>query len=93
MAGTVDWDRIRSFAHANIAPPDDWPKGIKPISLEGAALFGLDADFRLYWDGKLVQVSRRFDLTFWQKVGAVLTVGSAVAVAVVTVANFLIELL
>ena len=46
-------------------------------------------DGRLFWNGNPVVTERPLSLTFWQKFGAVLTVASAVTVAVVNVASFL----
>ncbi|MFA6020331.1 MAG: hypothetical protein WC722_08730 [Rhodospirillales bacterium] len=77
----IDWDRIRKHAYADVHGPSDWPQGIKPISLDGTGLFGLDAKHRLYWDGKLVHVERGISLTFWQKTGAIIGIAAAVVAA------------
>ncbi len=36
--------------------------------MEGLGLLGLDEHYRLYWDGKPVEM--RYRLTFWQTIGA-----------------------
>jgi hypothetical protein len=57
---TLDWERIRSGALSREAPPAEWPEGVRPIALDGMALFGLDKDLALYWDGKLVEIKKPF---------------------------------
>jgi hypothetical protein len=66
-----------------------WPADVRSISLEGLEFLGVDSTGRIYWDGKPVEITRTFSLTWWQKVGAVATVVSAVAVAVVEWLQFL----
>ncbi len=46
-------------------------------------------DGRLFWNGRPIVTERPLSLTFWQKFGAVLTVASAVTVAIVAVATLL----
>lgn len=43
-----------------------WPEKVKPIGLDGLEYLGVDRDGQLYWDGKLVDVGRRIDLSRWQ---------------------------
>jgi hypothetical protein len=74
-------------AQSTGARPADWPEGIRPISVEGLSHIGVGNDGSLYWDGKPIQVARRFDLSVWQKIGAVLTVTAALAAAGGTVAS------
>lgn len=78
----LDWDHIRRVAIADGNSPSDWPGHVRPISLEGLGLLGIDAQHRLYWDGKPVEL--RTALTFWQSVGAVAVVISAVVGAIAT---------
>lgn len=74
-------------AQSTAARPDGWPKGVRPISVDGLGHMGVGDDGTLYWDGKPIQVARRFDLSFWQKTGAVLTVFAALAAAGGSVAS------
>lgn len=48
----ADWADIRRNANSGVQPPEDWPPGVKPISMAGASLFGIDGRDRLYWDGR-----------------------------------------
>ena len=66
MAQQIDWEHTRTIAYASVEPPSDWPKGVRPISIEGTSLFGLDGSNRLYWDGEAVVVKRMLDLRWWQ---------------------------
>ena len=72
----------------NHPPPADWPKGIRPISLEGTSLFGLDPKGRLYWDGEEIVVTRKLELTPWQQrlAGAVAVV--AILVGLTQLADY-----
>jgi hypothetical protein len=43
-----------------MTPPADWPDGVRPISIEGVSLLGIDpATNQLYWDGKQVVLRDR----------------------------------
>lgn len=53
-------------------PQKDWPPGVEPISFGDTARLCVGRDGQLYWDGKPVVTRRRFDLSRWQKFGAVL---------------------
>lgn len=82
----TDWDRIRANRWAKVSGPLHWPQHIRPISLSGTALFGLDEEGGLYWDGKPVEIRRRLDLTkderwFALAVGFFTILGSLGAVA------------
>ena len=66
--------------------PSKWPDGIRVISLGELDALGVDADGRLYWHGKPVEVGRRLDLTKTQAwvaviVAAFTVIGSIGAVA------------
>jgi hypothetical protein len=53
MAGT--WQEIRAVRYSTVSPPPEWPVGVRPISIEGLSLLGIDpATNQLYWDGKQV---------------------------------------
>jgi hypothetical protein len=50
----TDWRNIRTYKISNDRP-DDWPDGVRAISQQGLALFGIkEATGELYWDGKRV---------------------------------------
>jgi hypothetical protein len=74
-------------AQSTAARPPGWPAGIRPISVDGLNHIGVGDDGSLYWDGNPIQVARRFDLSLWQKIGAALTVLSALAAAGGSVAS------
>jgi hypothetical protein len=64
---TKTWDDIRSFRYSMVDPPPTWPSGVRPISQEGLALFGIDPTTdRLFWDGKQVVLRDRIRLNWWQ---------------------------
>jgi hypothetical protein len=43
-----------------MTPPPEWPPGVRPVSMEGVSLLGIDpATNRLYWDGKQVVLRER----------------------------------
>jgi hypothetical protein len=49
-----------------------WPKDVRPIAMAEANGLGIDADGRLYWNGKPVEIiGRRIDLTWTQTVIAI----------------------
>ena len=70
----VDWEQIRRTSRSD-ERPNDWPADVRGISMNGAALLGVDDQNRLYWDGKRVPT---VTLTFWQKAGALTVAASAV---------------
>ena len=49
-----------------------WPAGVEEISLGDMSRFGVDAQKRLYYDGKPVEIRRRLDLSGWEKTFALL---------------------
>jgi hypothetical protein len=67
--------------------PQTWPRGVRPISLEELDCLGLDAQHRLYWNGKRVRTG--VELSFWQSLGAVITVGSLLVTGVKDGTEFL----
>jgi hypothetical protein len=81
------WHEIRGVRYSPMTPPADWPDGVRPISIEGVSLLGIDpATNQLYWDGKQVVLRDR-----------VVTLGGVerflVALAAVgTVGMFIVEL-
>ena len=42
--------------------PAHWPKGVRPISLEGLSYLGVASDGYLYWDGRPIAVRKTFEL-------------------------------
>lgn len=69
------------WAQSTGEPHPGWPKGVRPISMEGIDALGVGDDGRVYWDGRAIVTEKRLTLSFWQKVGGVLTVASAIVVA------------
>ena len=55
--------------------------------MAGSALLGVDDQNRLYWDGHLVEIRRRIDLTRGQSVFAWVTLAVAVIAALGTAAQ------
>jgi hypothetical protein len=68
-------------------PPAGWPKDVRPISMEGAALLGVDPDGKLYWAGEPVRTESRLNLTNAQTVIALLTAVAAVIGATAALAQ------
>lgn len=65
-----EWADLRARKYSKVAPPPDWPEGVRPISVEGVGLFGIDTDGQLYWDGKRVETVSRLSLTRRQRIVA-----------------------
>jgi hypothetical protein len=81
-----EWDDIRTHRYSTMAPPPEWPAGVRPISIEGVTLIGIDpATNKLFWDGKEVVVRDRVRLGGWTNFLAIL-------VAVGTFGTSLVEL-
>lgn len=72
----------------NSEPGTNWPDGVRPITIGETRSLGVDSDRNIYWDGKPIQIRKTFDLSFWQKFGALLTVLSAVAASTVSVLQY-----
>ncbi|MGI0525738.1 hypothetical protein [Rhizobium giardinii] len=81
MNEKVDWDAARRQPFADVETPDDWPKGVRPMSWQGINLLGADGVGGLYWDGKKVQTVTR--LGFVER-----ALATAVAVGTVSMAIF-----
>jgi len=75
----VNWDRIRRFKWSDAAPPPDWDQSLRPISQRGLALFALDGQGKLYWDGQLVETHARLRLTWLQMIIGGIVVAGTVA--------------
>ncbi len=52
-------------------PHVGWPADVTPIGVEDLDRLGLDGRNQLFWDGKRVEVRNRLDLTWLQKLLAV----------------------
>ena len=58
MAGT--WQEIRAARYSIMTPPPEWPAGVRPISIDGVSLFGINPESnKLYWDGREIVVRDR----------------------------------
>jgi hypothetical protein len=67
------WDEIRAFRYSTVAPPPGWPDNVRPISIDGVTLFGIDpATNKLYWDGREIVVRDRLRLGGWANFLAIL---------------------
>jgi hypothetical protein len=56
-------DELRRVPHQTI-DKSKWPSTVRPISTSEGDGLGIDADGRLYWNGKPVEIiGRRLDLT------------------------------
>jgi hypothetical protein len=59
-------EELQRIPHQTI-DKSTWPKTIRPISLSESDGLGIDADGRLHWNGKPVEIiGRRLDLTWTQ---------------------------
>jgi len=84
MAGS--WQEIRAVRYSTMTPPPEWPSNVRPISLEGVSLLGIDPTTnKLYWDGKEVVVRDRVRLGSLERI-------LAVFVAIGTFGAFIVEL-
>jgi hypothetical protein len=77
----LNWEQIRQLAGSQVGAPG-WPQNVKAITLPDLNLLGIDDENRLYWNGHPVEIRRRLDLTFWQKVGAWVT-GLAIVIGAI----------
>jgi hypothetical protein len=84
MAGT--WQEIRAARYSIMTPPPEWPAGVRPISIDGVSLFGINPESnKLYWDGREIVVRDRLRLGGWANFLAIL-------VAIGTFGTFIVEL-
>jgi hypothetical protein len=59
-------EELQRIPHQTI-DKSKWPKTIRPISLSESDGLGIDAEGRLYWNGRPVEIiGRRLDLTWTQ---------------------------
>ena len=82
----IDWHHIRTHRYSPMTPPPDWPSAVRPLSIEGVSLLGIDpATNKLYWDGKQIAVRDRVRLGLWELILVIL-------IAVGTFGSFIVEL-
>jgi hypothetical protein len=80
------WDEIRAVRYSTVAPPPGWPDNVRPISIDGVTLFGIDpATNKLYWDGKEIVIRDRVRLASLERI-------LAVFVAIGAFGSFIVEL-
>ena len=80
------WQEIRAVRYSPMTPPPEWPDDVRPISIEGVSLFGINPETnKLYWDGKEVVVRDRVRLGSLERI-------LAVFVAIGTFGAFIVEL-
>ena len=71
-------DGRKHHAQSTADEVEGWPRGVRPISMDGVGMLGVGDDGSLYWEGKPIEVRRSFALSWWQRVGAIVVAGSAV---------------
>ena len=92
MSTPIDWPHIRTFALAKEGGPPSWPEGVRPITMEGLQLFGLDPAYRLYWIGKPVHIERKLTLTWWQVLIAAFAAAGSLASGMSAAVTLLLKL-
>lgn len=66
-------DRNEQIKKVPLLPPfAAWPEGVRGIAFTETDGLGVSASGELYWRGKPVEIRRPLDLSFWQKLAAVL---------------------
>lgn len=67
----------------------NWPADVWSIGLDRVDLLGVDLDGHLYWNGQPLEIRKSVDLSFWQKLGAIiLTVSTALAAGAASVSAY-----
>lgn len=79
-----DFAEARRQPFADEPGPADWGD-VRPLSWNGIGLFGVGTDGNLYWDGKLVETTKR--LANFERVLAIIGAGSAAIIALIEVAR------
>lgn len=67
---------------------EGWPKGVKPIGAYEDVL-GINKRGNLFFEGKEVEIKKRFSLTGWQNLFAGAAASATVLIAIVEILNFL----
>ena len=82
----TNWNDIRAVRFSPLTPPPEWPSNVRPISIEGVSLLGIDpVTNKLYWDGREIVVRDRLRLGGWANFLAIL-------VAIGAFGSFIVEL-
>jgi hypothetical protein len=86
----TNWNDIRAVRYSPLTPPPEWPSNVRPISIEGVSLLGIDpATNKLYWDGKEIVVRDRLRLGGWENFLAILVATGAFGSFIVELGNAL----
>lgn len=81
---STEWEQIRTTKFSSESGPPDWPSEVRPVSIDGLALIGINpATNDLYWDGRQVEMRKRLET--YERVLATIGAISAVALAVVEI--------
>lgn len=57
----IDWSEIQAEKFATEPPPENWPEDIVPVSIKGAARFGIHKKTgKLHWDGQKIRTLQGF---------------------------------
>ena len=80
----IDWDRVYKYRFCPETNPR-WDSKINPISLQGTTLLGMDEENNLYWDGKLIEVRKKFSLNTFERLLAVIGIIAALASAIAAI--------
>ncbi len=68
-----------------VADPVSWPKGVRVVGIDELGNLGIDRDGILYWNGRAIRIEKRFTLSFWQKISAVVVTFTAGLVSLSTI--------
>lgn len=60
-------------------PPERWPEGVQPVSIEEIGKLGINDRSELFWDGRRLITRSKLYLTFPQAMLAVLAVIASLA--------------
>lgn len=56
----IDWEQVRKHRYSDSPAPPTWPVGVRPISIEGLSLLGIqESTGGLHWDGQPVVTEKR----------------------------------
>ena len=89
MTEQIDWPNIRANKFnlkANL--PNDWPKDLNVISMEGLTLFGIDNQNNLFWDGKELEIKKAVSLRGFERTLAFFVALSGVTIALLEALKF-----
>lgn len=79
---------------APIRKPDQstWPPGVRAVTADEIHAIGVDQKGDLYWHGKHVQVRHPLVLNFWHSLLAAGTALSAMALGLIEITRFYLEM-